>query len=389
MNLLFYVYDNFHLEFALNRKVDEVLVGIKGLSRLGGFSVDNAVIVLRKLRDNGIKTIVDWDILMTESEFHQAVFVLNSLSMNDISAIRVQDMGAYFYLLEKYDCPIHLNLETGNHNYEAINGWIEQGISRVERVVLSIEIQKNILSEIISKLSTPVELLGSGPILLFYTPRKLLNPVYGDSFIEDKFYFTSSEESPHSGFPVVENKSGTYMFNTKDHFILEDIDELQKIGISTLRIDTRQSPEVLKIASFNDFISIKTSMSAMEFKSNYPKKVIQGFFKANKSDVLFKKLKNQNLGDRGEHYIGQVIDVKKKKHIGILIKRKNCKLSKNDHIRIMTPEGKVKDVTIKEMILANGQSIELAQHDDIVFINHVGGVSVKSEVYFCKDEKIL
>jgi len=33
--------------------------------------------------------------------------------------------------------------------------------------------------------------------------------------------YGTSEESPHSGFPIVENRHGTFMFNVKDLSLLE------------------------------------------------------------------------------------------------------------------------------------------------------------------------
>jgi hypothetical protein len=39
--------------------------------------------------------------------------------------------------------------------------------------------------------------------------------------------------------------------------------------------------------------------------------LMKGFYRANKTDILFTKLKNHRLQDRDETYVGEVIDVLK------------------------------------------------------------------------------
>src|SRR5690606_12776528 len=143
--------------------------------------------------------------------------------------------------------------ENGNHNLRALEGWIELASGRMERIVLSIELSKTAISEYVTKLKVPCELLGFGRILLFYTPRPLLSALVPErvSQNEELAALGESEESPHKGFPIVENQHGTFMFHIKEFCLVEFAKELKEMGLSYFRIDQRwESPsQILPLVS--------------------------------------------------------------------------------------------------------------------------------------------
>src|SRR5690606_4501254 len=110
--------------------------------------------------------------------------------------------------------------------------------ARLTRLVLSIELSKESLKNIVPALKTPCELLVLGRILLFHSPRALLAPLAGP--VADPAWLEAvgaSEESPHKGFPLLENKHGTFMFLPKDFCLAEQLPELKELGLEYMRFD--------------------------------------------------------------------------------------------------------------------------------------------------------
>ena len=247
----------------------------------------------------------------------------------------------------------------------------------------------SIISEYIKELDVPVEILVAGRILLFYTPRNLISPYILDhdddktkAALESSYELEgSSEESPHKGFPLLENLHGTFMFNTKDQFLLDHCSELLEMGLGTARVDFRHIEDTSFLTKAVNAIKSPLPTTIHPLKDDYPNTIIRGFFHVNKSDVLFKKLKNQRTLRSDENYIGDVLDVKKKKHLGIMIKSKDISLNVGESLTLRTPDGKVKDLVVTELRNSSGENINTASMNSIAFINHISGISVKTRVY--------
>jgi putative protease len=370
--------------------VNEVIVGNMLFSKYGKVSPNRYNDFTKELKELELRVVFDWDILMTQSVFNERIKEIEKIDFSTIDAIRVADPGALFWCKENLNkIPIQLNLENGNHNLIGIEKWIEIAGSTLERVILSIELSKTKLEEYCSQLNTPIEFFGLGRIPLFYTPRSLVSPYLLDheddqrkelssSYIEIE---GSSEESPHKGFPIIENIHGTFMFNTKDQFLLDQVSELKDMGISFFRFDTRHCSDLNIIASIAKQFNSPSEENSLELKNAYDGVVIRGFYHVNKSDVLFKKLKNQRTQRKDELFLGEVLDVKKKKHLGLMIKNKDVNLLKGQEIILKTPDGKIKQTRVERLLNSQGQEVSKASAGEIVFISHLSAISVKTLVY--------
>lgn len=377
MKLVTYLENEKDLELISN--VD-ILLAPKEISRKALISLDQTNSLAKTCKERSLRPILVWDILMTEGSFQKALDCLKKIDIKSFYAIRVQDPGALNFLVENYpEIKIQLVLENGNHNLEAIKKWVSLSGPNLERIILSIELPKDILKIYInelSKLNICSELMGLGPILLFYSPRSLLNPLLSEK--KDKVSaLVSSSESPHKGFKVVENIHGTFMYNTKDHFILDEIECLKEMGLHYLRVESE--PGLL--VPINSLIDNFNSNELELIKERYPNKLMKGFFSVNKTDVLFPKLKNYRIARTDENYLGEVVDVHKKKLMGIFLKNPMLDLTINDSIEIKTPEGKLKTLKVLDMKNSALEPIEKGRSGAIVFVPHLGGVSVRSAIF--------
>ena len=114
----------------------DVIVSPKDLSRLGELTIEESNIIGTYLFSHGVSVFLEWDVLMTQDSFSDCQKILSKIDLSKFSAVRVQDIGAYHYLLNELTCDIQLILESGNHNLVAIQKWEEMGKGRLTRIIL-------------------------------------------------------------------------------------------------------------------------------------------------------------------------------------------------------------------------------------------------------------
>jgi putative protease len=373
--------------------ISEVILQVKELSRFGKLTLEEAHELARLAKLKGIMPVLEWDILMTENVFQETLKVVHQIDFSLFAEVRAQDPGAISWLQEhRTETKIALILETGNHNFLGIQSWCKHLGKQLSKVILSIELPHERLKTYIDELhesQIQVELLGLGRILLFYTPRSLLLPVVFDH--EDKKEkivhqdlverLASSEESPHKGFPVVETRHGTFMFHIKDHWLMENIFDLQTMNLDWIRIDLRFGKSKQLMKNIVSLIQQYNPETALQLKNDYPADVIKGFFNVNKTDTLFGKLKNMKLQRKDKNYIGDVYEVIKEDSIIFMNRNKDLKVLKGMELIIINPDGKEIPVTIKKLKNSEGSDVESISYEELAIINPVASVVARSQVY--------
>ena len=180
-----------------------------------------------------------------------------------------------------------------------------------------------------------------------------------------------SEESSHQNFPVLENRHGTFMFHEKYFYLLDHLEEL-KICADYARLDLR----------FDDLFEPVMEMLKKETYSrdNFSKKTMRGFFHRNKSDVLFKKLKNGLLQEREGDFLGQVLGVEKDKMILFEVRHED-KVYEGQLIEIINPNGKNIKSRIRSLKSIDFESIKSAGKDQVISMSYIKGVWPKANIY--------
>lgn len=369
------------LNLIKDQGLDNVILGHQDYSRFGKLSSEEFFEFSKRARELGLKVIFEWDILMTENTFLK----LSSQMTNFLEAfdsLRVQDPGALEWGFKNTNKPLQFIAENGNHNLVGLQGWIEHVQGRMERIALSIEIPKAVITEYMKVLTVPCELLGLGRILLFYTPRQLLTPLAEDKYSSNETISAvgESEESPHKGFPIVENRHGTFMFHIKDFCLVDYAHELKELGLSYFRVDLRWS-DFSQLKTVNQLVSKFDETNFEAFKEAYPQDLMRGFYLVNKTDVLFPKLKNSRLQKREGDYIGEVLEAEKGSHLAIFIKNPKG-LSKTDKLKILHPKGEIIEAMIYSLRNLSLEEVDHIPANQTALIQFVGGVWVKSQVFF-------
>ncbi|MGZ3788534.1 MAG: peptidase U32 family protein [Bacteriovorax sp.] len=388
MKLITYIQSQKDLNHFLECKNDslesEIILGCSELSRYSKTSLDELLTLLNLALKNKLSVTLEWDALYQEEKFVLACAVIDRLPLHDFKAIRLQDPGAVEYIKTKYPwLKIQLILENGNHNLAGLMKWSEYLGAQCERLVLSNELSKEKLSDYAKALTVPLEVQAFGRILLFYSPRLLLSPLEKETIQKSWISASgSSEESPHTGFPLLENRHGTFMFNVKDLYLLDHLNEFSEMGIMHARVDLRFD-ECFEnhLQNIADLFSGRITESELKVKKNHLRPFIKGFYNINKTDVLFTKLKNKRTQRQDQHYIGEIVDVERDCQLALLIKTDALNSAFGQALKMITPEGKEKNIELSWIRTSTGVEVTTALKNDLVLISYINGVTVKTQVY--------
>jgi putative protease len=385
MKFVTYAQSEHEISSLKEKGLEEVILSNKDLSRYSKIEDFNKLAIFAK--DLGLKVVLEWDILITEIEFDDSVKDFEKIPNELYDVIRVQDAGVLEYVLSETTKQVQFITESGNHNLIGLKKWLSYIGSRLDRLVLSIELNKTKLEDYCKELNCETELLVLGQVLLFYSPRKLLSVLNNNEdenrnkqIVTPEYLeaLGESEESPHKGFPLLENKHGTFMFHIKDLFLLDKYEELSQIGLTHLRVDIRHKND-------DELLSLITNESSRSdnfngLKELYGKDVIRGYFQVNKSDVLFKKLKNYRIQRKGTSYLGEVVEIVKGEYLAINIKTTNS-IKTDDDLKFITPEGKELFCKVHFLKDVSYSDIESQSKGQLALMNYMGGVWPKSQVY--------
>ncbi len=387
MKWVTYLTQTADIQACLRAGVTEVILAPIELSRGGTLPLPALQTLAQEAKNAGLRPVLEWDILMTQDRMDHAQRLLKKLDLSVFAALRVQDPGAVYFCLHHLWLPLQLNLETGNHNLAGILRWKKLLGSRLDKIILSIELPAEKIREIIATVQVPTEIMGLGPILLFYTPRYLLSIERNDlSWLQDEETVShhrleataDSEESLHRGFRIRENSHGTFVYHSKDYCLVDRLNELRSMGLHSIRLDERLNPgpeTILKLSQIN------SDESASAFIQNHPVKVTRCFFQTNATDILFKKLKNTHTQRVDQGFVGEVVEVSKSHYIVAQVLGKARSLKRDRSYRVVTPNGKEVLLQVHELKNLDAQKCEEVKENDFAMIPYAKSITVRSMIY--------
>jgi len=360
------------LEKCVNApNLHEVLLEPMLLARQGKLAAEQVQKLAAQAWQRGLRPVLVWDVLMPEQVMLNVCQKLKSWELNKFAAIRVCDPGVAYWIKTNFpEMPIQLIVETGNHNFESLQGWCEIFADSLERLILSIELPEEKLMEYCQKLPVACELLGVGQILLFYSPRSLLAKHLSTNDAEDEeeeVYLETTaafEDAKERHFLILETVHGTLMFLDKDQFILHKLEGLRSAGLHTVRLDLRHLEKDGNIAIDIDNICQQILENPTSLRIHWPRETRAPFFKANRTTALFPRMKSKVADYRDDSCLAEVIAGESKKYV-VFYTGRDFEISQIQNL--MLPTGK--QIEIHPGIIfrnLNGEQIESVASDQII-----------------------
>ncbi|TDO92233.1 putative protease [Halanaerobium saccharolyticum] len=164
-----------------------------------------------------------------------------------LDALIISDPGVFaFVKKEMPEMEIHISTQANNVNWASALFWAEQG---AERIILARELSRNEIEEIADKTEGKIELeyFVHGAMCISYSGRCLLSNYFvgrdankGDCAQSCRWkYHLVEEKRPGEYYPIEENDQGTFIMNSRDLNLAEEIPELIELGLSSLKIEGR------------------------------------------------------------------------------------------------------------------------------------------------------
>lgn len=162
-----------------------------------------------------------------------------------LDAVILSDPGLLSLVEELLpETEIHLSTQANTVNWSSALFWEKQG---VDRIILARELNYEEIGEIQERTRVGLEVFVHGSLCLSYSGR-----CYLSSYLADRDanrgdcahscrwrYHLLEEKRPREYFPVYEDERGTYILNSRDLCLIQDIPLLMDLGLEAWKIEGR------------------------------------------------------------------------------------------------------------------------------------------------------
>ncbi|MDD6728899.1 MAG: U32 family peptidase [Eubacteriales bacterium] len=215
------------------------------------FNADELKSAVELAHSMGKKVYLTCNTLPRNNEIEQLPDFLKYAAQIGIDAFIIADIGVMM-LAKKYapDVDIHMSTQTGIVNYQTANSLYELGASRIVTArELSLDEIKTIRDKTPDDLE--IEVFVHGAMCMSFSGRCILSDYMvgrdanrGDCAQPCRWKYHLVEETrPGQYFPVNQDDTGTYIFNSRDLCMIEHIPELVAAGIDSFKIEGRAKSE--------------------------------------------------------------------------------------------------------------------------------------------------
>lgn len=379
------------LKIAVIYGADAVYIGgeVFGLrAKAKNFSMEDMAEGIQFAHEHGVKVYVTANILAHNGDLEGVREYFTQLKEIKPDALIISDPG--IYTIAKEICPEierHISTQANNTNYGTYQFWWNQG---AKRVVTARELSLNEIAEIRKNIPDEMEIetFVHGAMCISYSGRCLLSNYFTGRDANQGActhpcrwkYAVVEEKRPGEYLPVYENERGTYIFNSKDLFMIEHIPELIEAGIDSFKIEGRMKTAlyVATVArtyrkAIDDYLTspekYKENMDwYLEQISNCTyRQFTTGFFFGKPSEES--QIYDNNTYIKEYTYLGIVGE---RNEEGLYRIEQRNKFSVGEQIEVMKPDGRNIPVTVKRIVDEDGNEMESAPHPKQVLYIDLG-----------------
>lgn len=224
-----------HLHAALESGADAVYLGLKQFNargRAANFSLSDLNNAVHLFHQQGKKVFVTLNTVVKNIEIQEINDLLNVLHTINPDALIIQDIGMY-RLIRKgayKTLSLHGSTQMGFHNSLGVSYAAQLGF---ERVILSRELTKTELEQIVSQRLLALEVFVHGALCYSFSGMCLFSSYLGGMGANRGLC-----TQPCRRKYIVDGFSG-YFFNLKDNQLIREVPELVKMGVSTFKVEGR------------------------------------------------------------------------------------------------------------------------------------------------------
>ncbi|MDI9483185.1 MAG: U32 family peptidase [Bacillota bacterium] len=332
--------------------------------------------------DRGKKVYVTVNVIPHNDDFTGMADYIKEITALGADAVIVSDPGILSLVREiSPDMPIHISTQANVTNYMSARFWQRQGVSRIvaarEMSLSELAFMHQILPEM------ELEVFVHGAMCVSYSGRCLLSNFMcgrdanrGDCAHPCRWKYHLTEETrPGEYFPVEEDKTGTFIFNSKDLCMIDHIPQLAKAGIYSLKIEGRMK-SVFYVATIvrayrKALDKWRENPEEYEIESRWLEEVSKVSHRGFTTGFYFGKPGPESQNYRTSSYIREwefigVVRSYDEREQAAVVEQRN-RLLKGDEIEIMQPDGNDIQMTADLMWDMEDNVIAAAPHPQMMF----------------------
>jgi len=212
----------------------------------GNFCIEDMKKGVSYAHEHGKRAYLAMNIIAHNDSIGQAASFLEEAVETGIDGVIVSDPGIFQTIREiRPDIPIHISTQASTANYRTVEFWHRLG---AKRIIMARELSLEEIREIRKKVpGAELEIFVHGAMCISYSGRCLLSNYMagrdanqGDCAHPCRWrYYLMEEKRPGQYYPIEEDASGTFVFNSKDLCLLPHLPELIQSGVNSLKIEGR------------------------------------------------------------------------------------------------------------------------------------------------------
>ena len=374
------------LKFALHYGADAVYCGGQqfGLrAKADNFDLDGLKEAVAYVHEKGKKIYVTLNMIPHNEDLLGLPEYLEELDKMAVDGVIVADPGIFSVVREVAPkLKISVSTQANNTNWRSVKFWHEL---EAKRIVLARELGIEEIKEIRAKVSNAMEIetFVHGAMCISYSGRCLLshymtgrNSNQGDCAHPCRWQYHLIETTrPNQTFTIEESDKGSFIFNSKDLCLINEIPLLMQAGVDSFKIEGRMKSlyyvatvvstyrKVIDEVFENPSIQNIDDFYYQELTKVSHRNYTTGFFHG-KTDAT-----DQNYGTssytRTYDFIGVVLEYDQETQMATIQQRN--KISVGDEIEVMIPGKGYFTQQAEVMIDAKGNVIESTPHPKMIY----------------------
>ncbi|MCL5073979.1 MAG: U32 family peptidase [Actinobacteria bacterium] len=383
------------LKYAVEYGADAVYIGGKkfNLRSLGdNFSVSELEEAVAYCHSKNVKVYITLNSVIFESEIHELKDYLKEIKHIDFDGFISSDPAAINLIKVFFNNPnIHISTQVNVTNSMGVNLYKELGAKRVN---IAREIKFNDLKEILKNADIEIEVFVHGALCISYSGRCMLSKyMTGRDANKGKCahscrwkYYLLEEERPNLFFNIVQDKKGTFIYNSRDLCLMSKLDLLVKAGVTAFKIEGRMKTEsyiaqtvwsyrkAIDYIRNDEFDEEKKSFLLNELNKCTHRNYTTGFMFLDD----YKDLEdNEGVGYIKNYRFAGLCNGKSEKY-GLPVVLVKNQFKTGEDIEILEPGKMPYIVKIKEIIIIKNDSdfiSDTANPNDIVVLKDIGNMN--------------
>ena len=342
----------------------------------GNFDDDKIVKAMQFLHENGKKGYVTLNIVANDSDFEHIDDYLNLLIKAKVDGVIVSDVGVIYYLRKKFpSLNVHVSTQANINNSYSAEFFTDLGVTRLVLArEMNLENIKKMHENIGDRLE--IEAFVHGAMCISYSGRCLLSNYMtgrdsnrGACVQACRWKYTIREENKEEEYPIEEDERGTYILNSKDLCMIDHLDELEKAGICSLKIEGRMKSDYYVASVVNAYRRAldKTLDSGKlhdELEKTSHRRYTTGFY-FNSDD---KEYIESSMPIQTAQFIAKVVEDESEGFVKVEMRNR---FMVGDILEVLSPDDNfLKTIKIEKIFASDGTEIQDAKRvQEVVTIN--------------------